>query len=59
MRSSGAHSAQTLGDEVQRCTMRSGAGKEDWRDTWQRGLARERIGEEKEEKEKKKKEKQL
>ena len=57
MRSRRAHSAQTLGDEVQRCTARSGAGKEDWRDTWQRGLARKRIGEEKEEEKKEKKEK--
>ena len=42
MRSSGggAHCDPTLADEVQRCTLRSGAGEEDWRDTWRRGLVR-------------------
>ena len=74
MRSSGggAHCDPTLVDEVQRCTLRSGAGEEDWRDTWRRGLVRhllrglarhlakrigETLGEEKEKKEKEKKEK--
>ena len=56
MRCSGAHCARTLLDEVQRCTLRSGAdeedwcdlakrigetlGEEDWRGAWRRGLAK-------------------
>ena len=48
MGSSAAHCDWTLADEVQRCTLRSDPGEEDWQDTWRRGLARhlaQRIGE--------------
>ena len=48
MRSIGAHCVRTLADEVQRCTLRSGAGEEDCREAWRRRLARhltKRIGE--------------
>ena len=49
VRSSVAHCDRTLADEVQQCSLRSGASEEDWRDTWRRGLARsfaKRVGEE-------------
>ena len=52
MRSRGAHSDWTLAVEVQRCTLRSGAGEEDWRDTWQRGAGEAELEEEKKEKKK-------
>ena len=50
---------RTLPVEVQRCSLRSGAGErigetlgeEDWPEAWRRGLAK-RIGEEEKEKEK-------
>ena len=65
-----AHCAGALAAAVQRCTLRSGAGKENWRGTWQRGLARSlaslakrmggtlarRIGKEEQEEEEKEKE---
>ena len=54
MRSSGAHCARSLADEVQRCALQSGAGEEDWREGWRRGLARrlaKRMGEEEKEEE--------
>ena len=38
--------------EVQRCSLRAGAGEEDWQEAWQRGLAKrlgEKLGEEDEE----------
>ena len=51
----------TLAVEVQRSPLRFGAGEEDWREAWRRGVARHlaiRIGkEEKKEEEKKKKKK--
>ena len=53
MRPSGAHCDLTLADEVQRCTLRSDPGEEDWREAWRRELARslakgicEKLGEE-------------
>ena len=54
MRSSGAHCDPDLAKRIDETL-----GKVDWRDTWQRGLARslaKRIGEEEEEEEKEKKE---
>ena len=42
--------------EVQRCSLRSGAGKEDLREAWRRGLARSLAKEKEEEEEKEKKE---
>ena len=52
MRSSGAHCDRILAVEVQRCTLRSGAGEEDWRDTWRRGAGEAELEEEKKEKKK-------
>ena len=64
--SSGAHCARTLAVEVQRCSLRSPAGEEDWREAWRRGLAAhlakwigEALGEEEEEEKKNKKEDEL
>ena len=45
LRSRGAHCDRTLAVEVPQCSLHSGAGEEEWREAWRRGLAR-RIGEE-------------
>ena len=57
LRSSGAQWDRTLAVEVQRCSLQSGAGEEDWRRELARSLAK-RIGEEEKEKEEKEEKKQ-